>query len=181
MLKLAKTNQQQCYKRKKVIIIFQITSLVLTPSVFLYAPKELMPKEDRGAFFVIIKAPESSGFEYTSSKSEEIESFLLPEVGKGEYRRLLLRVPGFGKSSTQVNSGFIIVLLEHWDNRKRDGQRIMMESFRKISKVPGVLAFPVMPQGIRTGGVQKPVQFVLLGNTYAVSYTHLTLPTKRIV
>ena len=153
-------------KRKKEIIIFLITILVLTTSIFLYAPKELMPKEDRGAFFVIIKAPESSGFEYTSSKSEEIESFLLPEVGKGEYRRLLLRVPGFGKSSTQVNSGFIIVLLEHWDNRKRDGQRIMMESFRKISKVPGVLAFPVMPQGIRTGGVQKPVQFVLLGNTY---------------
>ena len=153
-------------KRKKEIIIFLITILVLTTSVFLYAPKELMPKEDRGAFFVIIKAPESSGFEYTSSKSEEIERFLLPEVGKGEYRRLLLRVPGFGKSSTQVNSGFIIVLLEHWDNRKRDGQRIMMESFRKISKVPGVLAFPVMPQGIRTGGVQKPVQFVLLGNTY---------------
>ena len=153
-------------KRKKEIIIFLMTILVLTTSVFLYAPKELMPKEDRGAFFVIIKAPESSGFEYTSSKSEEIEGFLLPEVGKGEYRRLLLRVPGFGKSSTQVNSGFIIVLLEHWDNRKRDGQRIMMESFRKISKVPGVLAFPVMPQGIRTGGVQKPVQFVLLGNTY---------------
>ncbi len=153
-------------KRKKEIIIFLITILVLTTSVFLYAPKELMPKEDRGAFFVIIKAPESSGFEYTSSKSEEIEGFLLPEVGKGEYRRLLLRVPGFGKSSTQVNSGFIIVLLEHWDNRKRDGQRIMMESFRKISKVPGVLAFPVMPQGIRTGGVQKPIQFVLLGNTY---------------
>ncbi len=153
-------------KRKKEIIIFLIIILFLTTSVFLYAPKELMPKEDRGAFFVIIKAPESSGFEYTSSKSEEIEGFLLPEVGKGEYRRLLLRVPGFGKSSTQVNSGFIIVLLEHWDNRKRDGQRIMMESFRKISKVPGVLAFPVMPQGIRTGGVQKPVQFVLLGNTY---------------
>ena len=153
-------------KRKKEIIIFLIIILFLTTSVFLYAPKELMPKEDRGAFFVIIKAPESSGFEYTSSKSQEIEGFLLPEVGKGEYRRLLLRVPGFGKSSTQVNSGFIIVLLEHWDNRKRDGQRIMMESFRKISKVPGVLAFPVMPQGIRTGGVQKPVQFVLLGNTY---------------
>ena len=153
-------------KRKKEIIIFLIIILVLTTSVFSYAPKELMPKEDRGAFFVIIKAPESSGFEYTSSKSQEIEGFLLPEVGKGEYRRLLLRVPGFGKSSTQVNSGFIIVLLEHWDNRKRDGQRIMMESFRKISKVPGVLAFPVMPQGIRTGGVQKPVQFVLLGNTY---------------
>ncbi len=153
-------------KRKKEIIVFLITILILTTSVYLYAPKELMPKEDRGAFFIIIKASESAGFEYTSSKSEEIESFLLPKIGNGEYRRLLLRVPGFGKSSTQVNSGFIIVLLEHWDKRKRDGNRIMMESFREISKVPGVLAFPVMPQGIRTGGVQKPVQFVLLGNTY---------------
>ena len=91
-----------------------------------------MPKEDRGAFFVIIKAPQSSGFEFTSGKAQEIESFLLPEVGKGEYKNLILRVPGFGRSSTQVNSGFIIILLEHWDKRKRDGQKIMMESFQKI-------------------------------------------------
>ena len=33
-------------------------------------------------------------------------------------------------------------------------------------KVPGIIAFPVMPQSIRSGGVEKPVQFVLLGNTY---------------
>ena len=32
--------------------------------------------------------------------------------------------------------------------------------------MPGVLAFPVMPQGIRTGGIESPVQFVILGNTY---------------
>ncbi|RPG97533.1 MAG: efflux RND transporter permease subunit [Candidatus Pelagibacter sp. TMED106] len=153
-------------RKKKIIISFLVVILVLTISVFIFAPKKLMPEEDRGAFFVIIKAPQSSGFEYTSSKAQEIEKFLLPEVGKGEYRRLILRVPGFGKSSKQVNSGFIIVLLEHWDKRKRDGKRIMMDSFRKISKVPGVLAFPIMPQGIRTGGIQKPVQFVILGNTY---------------
>ena len=42
----------------------------------------------------------------------------------------------------------------------------MRESFGKISQVPGVLAFPIMPQGIRTGGVESPVQFVILGNTY---------------
>ena len=42
----------------------------------------------------------------------------------------------------------------------------MRESFGKIGRVPGVLAFPVMPQGIRTGGIESPVQFVILGNTY---------------
>ena len=90
----------------------------------------------------------------------------LPEVGKGEIRRLLLRVPGFGRSSKQVNSSFILVLLENWSDRKRDGKVILRNSFQKISKVSGVIAFPVMPQAIRAGGVEKPIQFVILGNTY---------------
>ena len=77
-----------------------------------------------------------------------------------------MRVPGFGKSAKQVNSGFIIVLLEPWKKRDRHGVEIMRESFREIGKVPGVLAFPIMPQGIRTGGIESPVQFVILGNTY---------------
>ena len=77
-----------------------------------------------------------------------------------------MRVPGFGKSSKQVNSGFIIVLLEPWSKRDRHGIKIMRESFGSLSRVPGVLAFPVMPQGIRTGGIESPVQFVILGNTY---------------
>ena len=100
------------------------------------------------------------------TKAEEIEKLLLPNVGKGEYRKLIMRVPGFGKSAKQVNSGFIIVLLEPWSKRDRHGVKIMRESFGKIGQVPGVLAFPIMPQGIRTGGIESPVQFVLLGNTY---------------
>ena len=50
--------------------------------------------------------------------------------------------------------------------RDRHGVEIMRESFSKIGKVPGVLAFPIMPQGIRTGGIESPVQFVVLGSTY---------------
>ena len=152
--------------KKKTVIFFLFSILILTIAAFLYAPKQLIPKEDRGAFFVIVKAPQSSGFDFTSNKAQEIEGFLLPKIGKGEYRRVILRVPGFGKSSKQVNSAFIIALLESWEKRDRSGQKIMMESFKEISKVPGVLAFPIMPQGIRTGGVEKPIQFVIQGNTY---------------
>ncbi len=152
-------------KRK---IIFSFLGIVLSLTIFLfnYAPKELIAPEDRGAFFVIVKAPQGSGFNFTKSKAEDIENLLLPSVGNGEYRKLILRVPGFGKSAKQVNSGFIIVLLEPWAKRDRHGVKIMRESFGKISQVPGVLAFPIMPQGIRTGGVESPVQFVILGNTY---------------
>ncbi|MBL6857392.1 MAG: efflux RND transporter permease subunit [Pelagibacteraceae bacterium] len=152
--------------KKKIIISFLAGTLALTIFLFNFSPKELIAPEDRGAFFVIIKAPQGSGFNFTKDKAEDIEKLLLPEVGKGEYRRLIMRVPGFGRSSKQVNSGFIIVLLEPWKKRDRHGVEIMRESFGKISQVPGVLAFPVMPQGIRTGGVQSPVQFVILGSTY---------------
>ena len=161
-----KTSLTSWINKKKIIFSFLITTLILTIFFFNHAPKQLIAPEDRGAFFVIIKAPQGSGFNFTKNKAEEIEKLLLPEVGKGEYRRLIMRVPGFGKSSKQVNSGFIIVLLEPWNKRDRHGVKIMRESFGKISQVPGVLAFPVMPQGIRTGGVQNPVQFVILGNTY---------------
>jgi hydrophobe/amphiphile efflux-1 (HAE1) family protein len=152
--------------KKKIIISFLGLTLALTIFLFNFTPKELIAPEDRGAFFVIIKAPQGSGFNFTKSKAEEIEAMLLPELGKGEYRKLIMRVPGFGKSSKQVNSGFIIVLLEDWSKRKRHGVKILRESFAKIGRVPGVLAFSVMPQGIRTGGVESPVQFVVLGNTY---------------
>jgi len=152
--------------KKKIIISFLGVTLALTVFLFNFTPKELIAPEDRGAFFVIIKAPQGSGFNFTKSKTEEIEALLLPELGKGEYRKLIMRVPGFGKSSKQVNSGFIIVLLEDWSKRKRHGVKILRESFAKIGRVPGVLAFSVMPQGIRSGGVESPVQFVVLGNTY---------------
>ena len=153
-------------RKRKIIISFLGIVLALTIFLFDYAPKELIAPEDRGAFFVIVKAPQGSGFNFTKSKAEDIENLLLPNVGNGEYRKLILRVPGFGKSAKQVNSGFIIVLLEPWAKRDRHGVKIMRESFGKISQVPGVLAFPIMPQGIRTGGVESPVQFVILGNTY---------------
>jgi hydrophobe/amphiphile efflux-1 (HAE1) family protein len=156
----------QWINKKKIIITFLGGTLALTIFLFNFAPKELIAPEDRGAFFVIIKAPQGSGFNFTKSKAEEIEAMLLPELGKGEYRKLIMRVPGFGRSSKQVNSGFIIVLLEDWSKRKRHGVKILRESFAKIGRVPGVLAFSVMPQGIRTGGIESPVQFVVLGNTY---------------
>ena len=140
---------------------------MLTTFLFSITKKELLPKEDRGVFFVIVKAPEGSGFNYTAKKAQQIEDNFLPDIGKGEIRRLLLRVPGFGKSSKQANTAFIIVLLENWSDRKRSGQEILRSSFGKIMRVPGIIAFPVMPQSIRSGGVEKPVQFVLLGNTYS--------------
>ena len=100
--------------KKKKNYTFLFSSLGLTLFFFNFIKKELIAPEDRGAFFVIVKAPQGSGFNFTKSRAEDIENLLLPNVGDGEYRKLIMRVPGFGKSAKQVNSGFIIVLLEPW-------------------------------------------------------------------
>ena len=61
----------------------------------------------------------------------------MPNVGKGEYRKLIMRVPGFGKSAKQVNSGLLLSYLSLGKKRSSwcsNNERV----FGKISKVPGV-------------------------------------------
>ncbi len=105
--------------KKKQIFIFLIGILISVVILFKITPKELIPPEDRGVFFVIIQAPDGSGFEYTKKQSEDIEKIFTADLGKGLYRDILLRVPGFQSGGDQVNSGFVIVLLESWSKRKK--------------------------------------------------------------
>ena len=42
----------------------------------------------------------------------------------------------------------------------------MRKAIGKIVTVPQALAFPISPQSIRVSSYNKPVQMVLLGNSY---------------
>ena len=120
---------------KKKSSTFLALTLGLTVFLFNFAPKELIAPEDRGAFFVIIKAPQGSGFNFTKSKAEDIEKLAI--AARGRKRRAgkpyTKRVLVSGKTHQAMNSGFIIVLLEHWSKRDRHGVNIMRESLIKSS------------------------------------------------
>ena len=51
-------------RKRKIIISFLGIVLSLTIFLFNYAPKELIAPEDRGAFFVIVKAPQGSRIQF---------------------------------------------------------------------------------------------------------------------
>lgn len=127
-------------------------------------PQEYVPKEDRGAFFVMIKGPEGATFEYMKSYMDEIETRLMPLVENGEAKRLLIRTPRSFGNSEIFNSGFVIVVLEDWSQR-RNAYAIMDEVRKKLSDLTGVKAVPVMRNPIG-GRIQKPVQFVIGGPSY---------------
>lgn len=125
---------------------------------------EYAPREDRGAFFVLVNAPEGASFSYVAEYMDEIEHRLMPYIESGEAIRLLLRAPrGFGAVES-FNSGIAIFVLSDWAKR-RSAWVIMDEVKSKLGDLPGVTAFPVMRQGFGTR-IQKPVQFVIGGGTY---------------
>ena len=127
-------------------------------------PSEYAPKEDRGAFFLMVTGPEGASFEYIKEYMEVVEERMQPYIDSGEINRSLVRAPrGFGTLAS-FNDGIVIAVLDDWSKR-RSAEQIMGEIAGKMSDLPGVRAFPIMRQGFG-GGTSKPVQFVLGGGTY---------------
>jgi len=154
--------------KQKIIVVFIFFVVITSVLLFNFSPKELLPQEDRGVYLVIGKTDEGSSFQYTADKAEEIESRLIPLIKKdGEsYKRVIMRVPGFGRASKSYNSFIIIALLDDWKDRNESAKKIMRKAIGKIVTLPQALAFPISPQSIRVSNYNKPVQMVLLGNSY---------------
>ena len=154
--------------KQKLVIGFMVFVVIASVLLFNFSNKELLPKEDRGVYLVIGKTDEGSSFRYTADKAEEIERRLIPLIKKeGEsYKRVIMRVPGFGRASKSYNSFIIIALLDDWKDRDESALKIMRKAIGKIVTVPQALAFPISPQSIRVSSYNKPVQMVLLGNSY---------------
>ena len=154
--------------KDKLITGFMFSIVVLSILLFNFTPKELLPQEDRGVYLIIGKTDEGSSFQYTADKAEKIERRLIPLIKKEEesYKRVVMRVPGFGRASKSYNSFIIIALLDNWKNRNETTKKIMRKAMGKIVTVPQALAFPISPQSIRVSNYNKPVQMVLLGNSY---------------
>jgi len=107
--------------KQKLIIGFMFFVVVASVLLFNFAPKELLPQEDRGVYLIIGKTDEGSSFQYTADKAEEIERRLIPLIKKEEesYKRVVMRVPGFGRASKSYNSFIIIALLDNWKTEMR--------------------------------------------------------------
>jgi len=150
--------------KQKTIITFIILMIIASGLLYNYGKKELLPLEDRGVYLVIGFTDEGSSFQYTRERAEDVEKRLIPllQTDDSTYNKLLMIVPGFGSE----NSFLIIALLDKWKNRKQNSQTIMRQAIGKIVTVPQTVAFPISPQSIRVSNYNKPVQMVILGNTY---------------
>jgi multidrug efflux pump len=151
--------------KHKWIIVLVFIGVGSASSWFLtHIPDEYTPKEDRGAFFVLVNGPEGASYEYIKEYMNEAERRLMPLVESGEVTRLLVRAPRSFGSVAIFNNGIIIMVLDDWGSR-RSAWEVMDDVRARLSDLPGVSAFPVMRQGFGAR-IQKPVQFVIGGGTY---------------
>jgi multidrug efflux pump len=146
-----------------VILLFFIL-LGMIAWVYPQVKQEFIPKEDRGAFFIMVNGPEGATHKYMEEYMTEIEQRLMDYVKEKQVSRLLVRTPRGFDGLSNFNDGMVIVLLEDWSKR-RPATKIMAEIREQLSDLPGVRVFTVMRQGLG-GRAQKPVQFVLGGATY---------------
>ncbi len=152
-------------KRPLVVLVFFAGLIGGSFWLFNNIATEYAPKEDRGAFFILVNGPEGATYKYMKEYMDEIEKRLMPLVTNNEATRLLVRTPRSFGNIANFNSGIVITVLTLWSER-RSAWEIMGEVRGRLAGLPGVRAFPIMRQGFGAS-IQKPVQFVIGGGTYA--------------
>ncbi|NOR20400.1 MAG: MMPL family transporter [Xanthomonadales bacterium] len=129
-------------------------------------PTEYAPNEDRGAFFISLRAPEGATIEYTDRSTRKVEQLLMDEIGEGRpVKRFLTRLPG-GWGNAAVNSATIIVLLEHWDKRDERDSDIAARVAAAASDIPEARIFARTPRALGIRGDGSPIELVLGGPDY---------------
>lgn len=149
-------------KRRWPVLALVVLCLLSTAMLLKLLPSELAPTEDRGTFFVSANGAEGASYASNSRNMQLVEDILMPYYERGEFNRLLIRVPGWGNSG-----GIAIVGSENWHNDQRRTEELMNEVRGKLNELPDIRAFTFMRSGLGGGGGGgRPIQFVLQGNTY---------------
>jgi len=149
-------------------LVMLIVLLISAATVFQLnrLPQEYAPNEDRGAFFVTLRAPEGATLEYTNRSALEMERLILTETGEGKpIKRFLTRLPG-GWGSSAVNSAALIVLLAHWDDRTLRDSEIAAWVSEQANNVPEARIFARTPRALGIRGDGNPIELVLGGPDY---------------
>ena len=152
---------------KKIIVsFFVVTTFALSIYLFKFLSKELSPREDRGAFFLVIESPEGSTYEKTVEQMLLLEEKLLYLNKNKEAKRILLRVPRSFSGTENFSDGIGIIVLNHWDQRRKIWEiidEIKVKSKEIIDSK--IIIFPPRGLGQRRSGSQ--LQFVISGDTYS--------------
>ncbi|MFP2769179.1 multidrug efflux RND transporter permease subunit [Oceanisphaera sp. KMM 10153] len=138
--------------KRPVVIAFAVLVFGSMPVLFGFIPSELAPSEDKGAFLMMAKAPNSANLDYIENNMRKAVEVLNKEDGLATS----LTIAGV----PNANQGLAVAVLKPWS--QRDSQQAVIERVTPpLQAIPAVaisaFGFPELP-GASSG---LPVQYVL--------------------
>ncbi|MGA8891154.1 MAG: efflux RND transporter permease subunit [Anaeromyxobacteraceae bacterium] len=122
---------------------------LLALAMFFQSPRELAPVEDQGVIFGVVNTPANSTLDQVAQSTRAVNKELLaiPETK-------------FTFQITFPTGGFWGDGLKPWKERKRSAAQILPEVQQRVSAIPGIQTFPILPPALPGGG-NFPVEFVI--------------------
>lgn len=167
---LYKNQLRKALNNKKRIVWVGFIVAAISFGLLLILKSELAPIEDRGTIVGMAIAPEGSTIDYTSKWMGELEKIYqtIPEVEK------YFVVAG----SPIVSQGISFVRLFDWSKRDKKQQQIVNEIAPRMSKIPGIMAFPVNPPSLGKSSRSRPIEFIIQTNG---SYEELDQTVNKLI
>jgi HAE1 family hydrophobic/amphiphilic exporter-1 len=152
-----------CLDAPLVVVLVSVLFAGAAYIAFGSVRQELTPVEDRSVVLMRISAPQGVSLDYTTQQMAAIERLLQPLRDSGE---IVSTFANAGQGGS-VNSGFMVMSLAPWSERKRSQQEIVAEINHLTREVPGVRAFALQPNSLGIRGAGSGLQFAIVGNDYA--------------
>lgn len=153
---------------KVIKVKYLFTILVLGACVplaiffFNSLPKDFIPDEDRGTFFVIFKGRTGTSLDLVDRQIRKTENLLakIPEV------KNTISVAAFGRDAPgKVNEGILIARLTDWSERAKSVFAIVGPLYPQLFMMPETFSLPIVPKsGPDSGFGSQPIQLALKSN-----------------
>jgi multidrug efflux pump len=139
--------------------------LAASGALFFTLQSELVPAEDAGILQANVTAPEGTSFAEMDRYMDEVQGRLMPLVGRGAVRSLIIRTPGGFGPSDDFNNGAVSVFLRPWEERNVTTAQMVGTVNRELAQIPAVRGNAQVRSSLNRGRGQ-PVNFVIAGATY---------------
>ncbi len=141
--------------RRGVVYLAWVVLSLLAVLMFQMSVKELAPAEDQGVIFGVVNTPANSTLDQLTVSTKAVYQALktIPET------RFTFQI-------TNPGGGFWGDGLKPWEERKRTAAQVLGEVSAKVSVIPGIQTFAVLPPALPGGGT-FPIEFVIASTAEA--------------
>ncbi len=134
-----------------------LTALAVFPTI----DDELLPREDRGAIYIMMQGPDGVGLDYMDRQSAQAEALLKPLLDSGEVTSVMSIVGRW-----DLNRVWIVAPLAPWSERSRSQAEIARSLGPGLKAIPGATARIRQPNSLRLHRSGGRLEVALTGSDY---------------